>query len=142
MYYVYFLQSELNGRYYVGITNNVERRLKEHNSGIVRSTAPYKPWKLKRLENYADINQAAQRERFVKAKHSRKIVELIIADNNGPVAQLDSVSASEAEGCEFEPRQAHYCRKKKGRFASSPAPIPPKADIGEPRRAHSLMPNY
>ena len=110
MYYVYFLQSELNGRYYVGITNNVERRLKEHNSGIVRSTAPYKPWELKRIEKYVDINQAAQRERFVKAKHSRKIIEMIIADNNEPVAQLDSVSASEAEGCEFEPRQAHYCR--------------------------------
>jgi putative endonuclease len=110
MYYVYFLQNEINGRYYVGITSNVERRLKEHNSGIVKSTAPYKPWKLKRIEKYTDIGQAAQRERFVKAKHSRQIIEVIIADKNGPVAQLDSVSASEAEGCEFEPRRAHFCQ--------------------------------
>ena len=114
MHYVYYLQSKLNGRYYVGITNNIERRLMEHNTGFVKSTAPYKPWELKRLEKFTTAGQAMKRERFIKAKHSRRIIELIIADNNGPVAQLDSVSASEAEGCEFEPRQAHYYRGREG----------------------------
>jgi len=95
MHYVYFLQSLKNGRYYVGITNDVARRFSEHNSGIVRSTAPHKPWGLKRVEKYANISQAAQRERFIKAKHSRKIIERIVASKIGPVAQLDSVSASE-----------------------------------------------
>ena len=98
MHYVYFLQSLLNSRYYVGITNDVARRLNEHNSGFVRSTAPYQPWELKKIEKYANISQARQRERFIKAKHSRKILEKIIASKIGPVAQLDSVSASEAEG--------------------------------------------
>ena len=108
MHYVYYLQSELNSRYYIGITNDVDRRLKEHNSGTVRSTAPNKPWKLMRVERYENASEAANREHSIKAKHSRRIIERIIADHNGPVAQLDSVSASEAEGCEFEPRQAHY----------------------------------
>jgi putative endonuclease len=78
MHHVYFLQSELNGRYYVGITDNVERRLNEHNSGRVRSTAPYKPWRIRRVEEYVDISQATKRERFIKAKHSRKIIEIIL----------------------------------------------------------------
>ena len=121
-YYVYILQSEINGRYYVGMTNDFERRLEEHNSGRVKSTAPYKPWVVKRIEKYADLCSATQRERFIKAKHSRRIIEEIVADNNGPVAQLDSVSASEAEGCEFEPRRAHYCQKKKSWVGSRRSP--------------------
>jgi len=88
MHYVYFLQSQVAGRYYVGITNNVERRLNEHNSGLVKSTATYKPWQIKRIEKYGNINEATRRERFIKAKHSRKIIELIIADNNGPVVPI------------------------------------------------------
>ena len=120
MHYVYFLQSSLTGRYYVGITNNVARRLAEHNSGAVRSTAPYKPWELKKIEKYGNICQARQRERFVKAKHSRKIIEKIIASKIGPVAQLDSVSASEAEGCEFESRRAQSYNNKKSGFRFPP----------------------
>jgi putative endonuclease len=77
MYYLYILQSEKTGRYYIGVTSNVQRRLKEHNSGLVKSTAPYKPWELKRVEEFSDINSAYQRERFIKAKHSRKIIEKI-----------------------------------------------------------------
>ena len=110
MHYVYFLEGEISGRYYIGTTNNVKRRLEEHNSGVVKSTAPYKPWKLIRIEKYADIAEATKREHFLKNKHSRRIIEIIVADKNGPVAQLDSVSASEAEGCEFEPRRAHFYR--------------------------------
>ena len=106
-YYVYILQSEVSGRYYVGMTNDFVHRLKKHNIGEVRSTSSDRPWSLKRLESYSDIFAAAERERFIKAKHSRKIIERIIASKIGPVAQLDSVSASEAEGCEFEPRRAH-----------------------------------
>ena len=77
-HYVYILQSEKNKRYYVGVTNNVERRIGEHNLGKVKSTAPYKPWSLKRKEEYPDINTAYKRERFIKAKHSRRIIETII----------------------------------------------------------------
>ena len=39
--------------------------------------------------------------------------KIIVADKNGPVAQLDSVSASEAEGCEFEPRRAQIYYEKR-----------------------------
>jgi len=77
-HYVYILQSMKNKRYYIGVTNNTQRRIIEHNSGLVRSTAPHKPWILKRVEEFPDINTAYQRERFIKSKRSRKIIETII----------------------------------------------------------------
>jgi len=79
MYYLYILQNNKNSKYYIGVTNNIKRRLQEHNSGSVKSTAPYRPWTLKRIEEFSDINLAYQRERFIKSKHSRIIIETIIA---------------------------------------------------------------
>jgi putative endonuclease len=79
MHYLYILQSQKDGRYYIGITNDVQRRLEEHNSGLSISTAPYKPWIIKRVEEYNDIKLAYKRERFIKAKRSRKIIEKIIS---------------------------------------------------------------
>lgn len=46
MYYVYVLESELNNSFYKGCTDNLERRLIEHNSGKEKSTKRYMPWKL------------------------------------------------------------------------------------------------
>jgi predicted GIY-YIG superfamily endonuclease len=44
MYYVYFLTSETKKSWvYVGSTNNLERRIKEHNLGLSNSTRPYLP---------------------------------------------------------------------------------------------------
>ena len=79
MHFVYILQSKKTNKYYVGVTANIDRRLKEHNSGSVKSTAPYKPWTLKKLEKYADIKSAYRREKFIKSKHSKTIIEKIIA---------------------------------------------------------------
>jgi len=79
MYFLYILQSQKDKRYYIGVTNDVKRRFKEHNSGSVKSTAHYKPWIIKRIEEYPLINLAYQRERFIKAKHSRKIIGKIVA---------------------------------------------------------------
>ncbi len=38
MYFTYILQSEKDGRYYIGSTNNLENRLKRHNKGYSRYT--------------------------------------------------------------------------------------------------------
>jgi predicted GIY-YIG superfamily endonuclease len=60
----------------------IQRRITEHNSGLVRSSSPHKPWKLMRVEEFSDINTAYQRERFIKSKRSRKIIETIIMSGN------------------------------------------------------------
>jgi putative endonuclease len=77
-YYVYFLQSSINNRYYIGTSDNVVKRLNQHNSGLSKSTAPYRPWKVIKIEKFDSIESAYQRERFIKKKKSRKIIEKII----------------------------------------------------------------
>jgi len=77
-YYVYFLQSQKDGSYYIGVTVNTAARLKDHNTGLSKSTEPKRPWVLKRIEKYPDIKTAYRRERFLKAKKSRKIIKKII----------------------------------------------------------------
>ena len=77
-YYVYFLESSQDGSYYIGVTENVSRRFKEHNSGQSKYTSPKKPWILKRVEVHQNIKLAYERERFLKAKKSRKIIKKII----------------------------------------------------------------
>ena len=46
MFYVYVIKSEKDSRLYVGFTENLERRIKEHNSGKTKSTKGYMPWTL------------------------------------------------------------------------------------------------
>ena len=46
MHFVYILKSEKNGRLYIGCTNDLRKRLRKHNSGLVRSTKPYLPWEI------------------------------------------------------------------------------------------------
>ena len=45
-YYVYILQSEKDHNFYVGYTNDIKRRLEEHNVGKVSSTKSRNPLKL------------------------------------------------------------------------------------------------
>ena len=46
MYYVYILYSSKSKNFYYGFTANITNRLNEHNSGLSKATAPFKPWKL------------------------------------------------------------------------------------------------
>ena len=47
MYYVYLIESELDGtRRYIGLTSDLRRRLQDHNEGKSLHTAKYKPWHL------------------------------------------------------------------------------------------------
>jgi putative endonuclease len=73
MYYmhkVYILKSLKNNRYYIGHTNNINNRLKRHNSGQVKSTKPYLPWKIIYTENYQTKSEAYRREMEIKSYKS------------------------------------------------------------------------
>ncbi|MEK7637389.1 MAG: GIY-YIG nuclease family protein [Patescibacteria group bacterium] len=89
MWHVYFLESEKNGRYYIGTTGNVRKRLREHNTGKSFSTKPYRPWKLVRVERYPTLSEARKRERALKTKKSRKVIKLII-DSSPDVSLSES----------------------------------------------------
>ncbi|BDX37592.1 hypothetical protein CYCD_09470 [Tenuifilaceae bacterium CYCD] len=45
-YTVYAIRSKIDGRIYVGFTQDVQRRLLEHNRGETKSTKGYRPWEL------------------------------------------------------------------------------------------------
>jgi len=70
--YVYILQSELDlSHYYTGITNNVEGRLAKHNSGAVKHTAKFRPWRLKTYIAFTDTGQAVTFEKYLKSGSGR-----------------------------------------------------------------------
>jgi len=66
MYYIYVLQSELNGQSYVRSTNNLKTRFKQHNNDRITSTKRYKPWKLLYYEAYESEKLARIREKRLK----------------------------------------------------------------------------
>ena len=77
MYFVYILYSKTKNRYYVGHTNDLQRRLNEHNSGLTRSTKAHKPWNIVYTEKYALKSEAYQREKEIKSyKSGYKFQEL------------------------------------------------------------------
>ncbi len=65
-YFVYILKSELCGRFYIGQTKDLNRRLIKHNSGQVKSTKAYLPWKLVYTEQFNNRSDAMKREVFLK----------------------------------------------------------------------------
>lgn len=65
--YVYLIESLSNSKkHYVGITKNLKIRLKNHNAGTTLYTAKFKPWKLKTVVWFADIDKAEKFERYLK----------------------------------------------------------------------------
>ena len=51
MYFAYVLKSQKTKSLYKGQTDNLEKRLKEHNNGKVKSTKAFTPWKIVYLRN-------------------------------------------------------------------------------------------
>jgi len=66
MYYIYILQSTIKQRYYIGQTEDLINRLDVHNSGQVRVTKGYRPWKIIYSENYLTRSEAVKRELEIK----------------------------------------------------------------------------
>jgi len=71
-FYVYILQSEIElGRFYTGLTDDLRKRLKSHNSGRVIHTRKSRPWRLKTYDVFSDRQRAAQLERYLKSASGR-----------------------------------------------------------------------
>ncbi len=78
MFYVYILKSLKNGRFYTGSTNNIERRLYEHNIGQTKYTSLTKPFELVYKETYNTKIEASKRERFFKTGKGRELLKTIL----------------------------------------------------------------
>lgn len=80
MAFVYILHSLKSNSYYVGSTLNVNRRIKQHNSGNVASTKYKRPYKLIFSQEFKDIQQARKVEKKIKSWKRRDFIEKIIED--------------------------------------------------------------
>ncbi len=66
MWYVYILKSINKKWYYVGSTNRIEIRIKEHNKGYVKSSRLYRPLKLVFSKKFNSEKEARDYERKIK----------------------------------------------------------------------------
>ncbi len=81
-YYVYILASK-SRVLYIGVTNNLQRRVIEHKEKIIKGfTAKYNVNRLVYYEVYNDINRAINREKQLKTGSRKRKVELIERENN------------------------------------------------------------
>ncbi len=78
---VYIIYSQKIDRYYVGHTEDIVKRLGQHNSGISDFTSVSDDWSLVHIEKFISRELARKRELEIKKKKSRKYIErLIISD--------------------------------------------------------------
>lgn len=80
MYFVYILQSLKTGRYYVGSTNDLNRRLSEHNGSKTKSLKNQRPLVLKFCKSFDIKKEAIDTERKIKKLKSREIIAKIVND--------------------------------------------------------------
>lgn len=81
-YFVYILASQRNGTLYIGVTNDLVRRVQEHREGLVPGfTRRYSVKLLVYFEVHYDINEAILREKRIKRWRRRWKLELIEAQN-------------------------------------------------------------
>jgi len=89
MYFTYILQSESTERYYIGSTDNLDRRVAQHNDPGYRGSKTTKrfkgPWKLVYAESSQTRAEAMAREREIKSWKSRKVIQELIISSDGRV---------------------------------------------------------
>ena len=74
-HYVYVLRSQKDGKFYVGYTKNVQKRLEQHNSGQVRSTKERRAMKLIYWEGCIDQQDATRREKYLKTAWGKRYIK-------------------------------------------------------------------
>ena len=81
-YFVYILANSTNTTLYVGVTDDIARRLNEHKSGVLDGfSKTYKTDKLVYCEKYSDITTAIQREKQLKSWSRQKKNNLVESVN-------------------------------------------------------------
>jgi predicted GIY-YIG superfamily endonuclease len=71
-HYVYILRSLTNDdRHYVGLSENLEDRLKKHNAGQCRHTSEFRPWQIETAIAFRSKEKAVTFERYLKSHSGR-----------------------------------------------------------------------
>ena len=78
MFFVYAISSRVRPYIYVGLTADVERRLREHNNGENRSTKAYVPFELIFKEEHATRDNARAREKYFKSGVGKEFLRSLL----------------------------------------------------------------
>ncbi|MEQ1849466.1 MAG: GIY-YIG nuclease family protein [Candidatus Peribacteraceae bacterium] len=82
MYTVYVIRSTVANYLYVGLTNSIERRLKQHQGGKERTTRSYRPFKLVHTETFEKRIHAREREKQLKSGSGKEWLKDKISKNS------------------------------------------------------------
>jgi len=77
MHYVYAIKSLVKNYIYVGITDNPDRRINQHNTGRSKTTRYYTPFKLILIEKYNNRIDARKREKYLKSGCGKEFLKNI-----------------------------------------------------------------
>ena len=77
-HFVYILESEANGRYYVGRSQNPRRRVKHHNTTSTGYTSRYRPWELVFTQEFSTKEEAVEAEQLIKSWKSKKMTRYVV----------------------------------------------------------------
>ncbi len=80
-FYTYVLRSRIDGKLYIGWTDDLIRRVKKHNSKEIQSTKNRIPFDLIYYEACLDKNKAIEREKSLKTGFGRKYLKNRIFNN-------------------------------------------------------------
>lgn len=75
---VYAIKSTSRNYIYVGLTNNLEERIKRHNLGENKTTLCYAPFELIYVENCLDRKSARRREKYLKSGIGKEYLKSLI----------------------------------------------------------------
>jgi putative endonuclease len=76
-YHVYALKSKVKSYIYVGMTDNLERRTMQHNSGKERTTKPYRPFDIIFTESFDSRVEARVKEKYLKSGIGKEFLKSI-----------------------------------------------------------------
>ena len=79
MFTLYILYSSRLDKYYLGYTNDMSRRISEHNRIKGKFTDAGIPWEVVYTETFSTREEAAERESFIKGRKSRKYIKELIS---------------------------------------------------------------
>jgi putative endonuclease len=81
-FYVYIIQSKIDGSYYKGYSEEPVLRLSRHNNGETVSTRHLLPWKLVYVELHSSKTEALRREKNIKRATRERIAGMIGHEQN------------------------------------------------------------
>ena len=81
-FYVYIIQSDADGSYYKGFSENPHKRLIQHNAGECTYTSRKTPWVIVYVEELPGKREALIREKVLKKYSHKQIQSLILTEKN------------------------------------------------------------